>query len=91
MEEINSSKIVIQKSFSGSKGYIFIRKIFPDSKLVNTTLKYNKFKDDTLLFYIRDEQLYTLENNIIINSNDLIVAFTIAKNNQKIKEWLYEL
>ena len=91
MEEINSNKIVIQKSFCGSKAYIFIRKIFPDSKLIGATIKLQKRVDNTILFFIRDERLYGDLENIELQANDLIVAFSASQNSQQIKDWLYEL
>jgi len=91
MEEINSSKIVIQKSFCGSKGNVFIRKVFPNSQLINNNLKTPSNIEDIALFFIRDEQLYPFEESFIMLENDIIVIFSSTKNSQKIKDWIYEL
>jgi len=89
MEEINSTKIVIQKNFCGSKATIFIRKIFPDSKLINSTIKVANI-DGVAIFCIRDEKLYDLDE-VVLEIDDLIVAFATLNSSKKIKKWIYEL
>jgi len=89
MEEINSSKIVVQKNFCGSKASICIRKVFKNSELIGKNLKPINSKNSRL-FYIRDEILYIFKKDIILQNGDLIVLFS-TKNDNKEKNWLHEL
>ena len=90
MEEISSTGVVIQKAYCGSKANVFMRKIFPKSKLINKKIKPIKV-NNSKIFYIRDEMLYEFKEKIILQENDIIVAFVTLKNTPKIKQWIYEL
>ncbi len=90
MEEISSTGVVIQKWFCGSKATVFMRKIFPGSKLVNKRIKPIK-ADGAKLCYIRDEQLYLFGEKTVLFENDVIVAFAAAHKSAKIKQWIYGL
>ncbi len=90
IEEINSTNIVLQKFFCGSKGVIFIRKIFPNSPLIGKEIKAPK-RENIILFYIKNEILSPFEQSIKIEVDDSLVAFTTVKESQKIKDWMYGL
>ena len=90
MEHISSSGVVIQKSFCGAKAVVFMRKIFPNSKLINKKIKPIKTKNSNI-FYLRDEKLYPFNEKVILLENDSIVAFSKANESTKIKQWIYEL
>jgi len=90
MEEIGSSGVVIQKSYCGAKGVVFMRKIFPSSKLINKSIKPLSLKDASV-FYIRDNRMYSFHEKIILQENDLIVLFCASKSSAKAKVWIYEL
>jgi len=90
MEHISSSGVVIQKSFCGAKAIVFMRKIFPNSKLINKKIKPIKTQNSNI-FYLRDEELYPFDEKVILLENDSIVAFSKVKESAKIKQWIYEL
>ncbi|NPA66397.1 MAG: potassium transporter [Epsilonproteobacteria bacterium] len=90
MEEISSTNIVIQKWFCGSKAVVFMRKIFEDSPLVAKKIKPLSYPNVKIAF-IRDEQLYRMEEKIILKQNDIIVGFTTAQQSAKLKQWIYGL
>ncbi len=90
MEEISSTGVVIQKSFCGAKANVFMRKIFPNSALLNKKVKPLKL-DTTALFYMRDHTLYPFDTKIVLQEDDLLIAFTTQQYNSKIKQWIYEL
>lgn len=90
IEEINSSNVILQKSFCGLKGALFIRKIYADSPLIGKNIKPLRSKD-LLLYCIKDDILYPFEDIIILDEGDLIIAFSLYEVNQKVKEWLYGL
>ncbi len=90
MEEISSTNIVLQKFFCGSKGVMFVRKIFPYSKLINKEIK-APIRENTILFIIREDRLSPFEHNIKIESGDVLIAFSTAIESRNIKDWMYGL
>ncbi|SHO81097.1 Trk system potassium uptake protein TrkA [hydrothermal vent metagenome] len=74
MEEINSSDIILQKNFCGAKAIVYMRKIFPNSKLLGKKVKYLNMENINL-FYIRDKEIYKFKEKIILQKNDLIITF----------------
>jgi len=90
MEEIGSTGVVIQKSFCGAQATVFMRKIFPKSKLIHKMVKPINVVQSKI-FYIRDEILYPFKEKIALVEDDLILAFCVEKENQKVKQWIYEL
>ncbi len=90
LEEISSTGVVVQKWFCGSKATVFMRKIFPGSKLINKYIKPIKI-EGTRLCYIRDEQLYLFNDKTVLFENDVIVVFAVAEKSAKIKQWIYGL
>jgi len=81
MEEISSTGVVIQKSFCGAKGIVFMRRIFHNSKLINKKIKPLEI-EDVLVFYIRDGLLHRFDEKIILQEYDLIVSFSTQKLNR---------
>jgi len=90
MEEISSTGVVIQKSYCGAKAVVFMRKVFRSSGLVNKKIKPTSVKKSRL-FYMRDEKMYALNEKIILQEDDLIIAFSEMKESMKVKQWIYEL
>ena len=90
MEEISSTSVVIQKSFCGAKAVIFMRKIFAKSKLISSKVKPLSLKE-SLVFFLRNEQLHLFEEKLILEEGDLIVTFCTAKESTKVKQWIYGL
>jgi trk system potassium uptake protein TrkA len=90
IEHIGSTGVVIQKGFCGAKANVFMRRIFPSSKLINKTLKPPKTNHSSV-FYIRDEKIYPFREKVIIEENDIIIAFSIVSESPKVKHWIYGL
>ncbi|WP_457749653.1 NAD-binding protein [Sulfurimonas sp.] len=90
MEEISSTGVVIQKSYCGAQAVVFMRKVFPSSKLIGKSVRSLHVKD-SVLFYMRDNILHFFEKKVILQENDLIIAFSPVSKSAKIKEWIYEL
>jgi len=90
MEEISSTKVVIQKSFCGAKALVFMRKVFPNSHLCNKKIKPPKTQE-ALLFYLREKHLYSFHEKIFLQKDDVLIAFCTQKSSPKIKQWIYEL
>jgi len=90
IEEISSTGVVIQKSYCGAKAVIFMRKIFHTSKLVNKKIKPLSLKEAEV-FYIRDKQIYSLNEKIVLQEDDILIIFCATKTSTKAKQWIYEL
>jgi len=90
MEEVSSTGVVIQKSYCGAKAIIFMRKIFQSSGLVEKKIK-PLSTEKSALFYVRQETIYPLIEKIVLQENDLIIAFSPTKESTKVKQWIYEL
>jgi trk system potassium uptake protein TrkA len=90
MEEISSTGVVIKKRFCGGKGFVFMRKVFPNSKLIGKKIKPLKIKD-IKIYYIREDQIYLFDEKITLKEGDLIIAFSNIVYMEKIKLWIYEL
>jgi len=90
MEEISSTGVVIQKSFCGAKAVVFMRKVFENSHLIEKKIKPMK-SNNAALFYMRDEKMYVFNEKIIVEKDDLILAFCTTKESMKVKQWIYEL
>jgi trk system potassium uptake protein TrkA len=90
MEEVSSTGVVIQKSYCGAKAIIFMRKIFRSSGLVNKKVKPCPV-EKSKIFYMRNEQLFALDEKIILQEDDLVIAFCETRESAKVKQWIYEL
>ena len=90
MEHINSSSVVVEKSFCGGKGVVFMRKIFQHSTITNKKLKPLKNKNSNL-FYIREENLFTFDEKTIFLEDDIIVIFSNTKESEKMRQWIHGL
>ena len=90
MEEISSTGVVIQKSFCGAKAVVFMRKVFMKSKLISSKVKPLAVKE-SLIFFLRNEHLHLFDEKLILEENDLIIAFCSAKESTRVKQWIYGL
>ena len=90
MEEVSSTGVVIQKSYCGAKAIIFMRKIFQSSGLVDKKIK-SLSTEKSALFYMRQNIVYPLTEKMILQENDLIIAFSPTKESTKVKQWIYGL
>lgn len=90
MEDISSTGVVIQKSFCGAMGTVFLRRIFArDSGVVK---KINPLHlSNTKLFIVRENSLELLQEKKELQADDLLLAFSGTDENTKVKQWIYEL
>jgi len=91
IEKINSNNIVSERKFCGGKGEIYMRKIFPNSKLIGKKIKTIKL-DSTLFFLIRDKNLINLhQNQEVFEDEDILLTVTSKQNANSIQKWINEL
>jgi trk system potassium uptake protein TrkA len=90
MDNISSSSIVSVQRFCGGLAVMFIRKIYPNSKLISFTLKAPKFHKFHI-YQIRDKQIFQVEDFKPLIENDTIVLFGAVENEEEMHKWIYSL
>jgi trk system potassium uptake protein TrkA len=90
IEEVGSTKVVIQKHFCGAKAAVLMRKISYTPHLLQKKVSPLKVKE-SLIFYMKDEQLYPFDKKILMSECDIIIAFCAINETSKVKQWLNEL
>ena len=90
VEEISSTRVILQKSYCGAKAMIFMRKIFSFSKLIGKSI--NKIQiENSIFLLVRNNEILILNEDINLQEDDVIVVFASAKQANKVKTWIYEL
>ncbi len=89
LEAIDSSSVVIQKSYCGAKATLFMRKVFYTSGLVGKKIK--PINADATFLLIRNSQIIELTTKVVLEVDDTIVAFATSQASPKVKQWMYEL
>jgi len=89
IEHINSSNVIIEKYFCGGKGVIFLRKIYEKSRLLGRQISLPKI-EGALFYLIKNNKIESIQN-CEITKNSAIVAVCIKEQEEKIRQWLYEL
>jgi trk system potassium uptake protein TrkA len=90
LEKIASSAIVTQRLFCGGAAVMFMRKIYPDSALVNKKISTCK-AEQVVSWVIRESYLIPLEKAGRIEAGDSIVAFGKIDDMDEIQRWIYTL
>jgi trk system potassium uptake protein TrkA len=90
LERIYSSGVVMERKYCGGKGTIFMRKIFPGSKLAGKTVK-PLAKPDTALFLVRGERSSRFVAPEALAEGDVIAAFVTEEAAPAVKAWIYGL
>jgi len=90
MEEINPTGIILEKRFCGAKAIVYMRKLISTSRHINKKVK-SLDGDNIQILYIRDNILIPFVDKLIIEENDIIMAFCSKDMSEKVKRWIYEL
>ena len=90
MEEISSTGVVIQKSFCGASGTVFLRRIFLSASTQEKKIKPLKLSN-AKVFIMRAGELHLLQEKTLLRADDLVVAFSGVSESAKVKQWIYEL
>ncbi len=90
MEDISSTGVVVRKSFCGAKAVMYMRKVFANSKLISKKIKPLKQNSSTV-FLMREEKLYSLDEKTLLMQDDLVIAFCVIKESERVQQWIYEL
>ncbi len=90
IEEIHSTGVVVQKSFCGAMGSVFMRRVIDASPLNGKIIKPLKLSNSKL-FLMRAGSLQRISEKIVLQQSDLVIAFSASSEGAKVKQWIYEL
>ncbi len=88
LERINSSDVAIKRIFCGGRGIVYMRKIYPESKLIGLHIKVLKFRDNLLTYLIRNGEIIHCEDSIVCEEGDVIALFCDEESEDEAKRWL---
>jgi len=90
LEKTASSSIITQRHFCGARAVLFMRKIYPNSKLIGNKIRLIEIKG-VLAFVIRENIILSKEEMQEYRESDIIVAFSHVASEEKIQQWIYTL
>jgi len=90
LEKISSSSIVTQRHFCGGQGVMFMRKIYPNSKLIGT-ISQKMHICNVVLLLLREEKLHVFSEIGAFVQGDILLAFGDIENKEEIQQWIYTL
>ncbi|BCD68527.1 NAD-binding protein [Nitratiruptor sp. YY09-18] len=90
LEKIASSLVISERHYCGGRGTIFMRKIFPNSHLIDQKIKPLAL-DDARFYIIRDGEIKPLEQKTTLKALDVIAVFSKSYLEERIKKWIYTL
>jgi len=90
LEKTASSSIITQRHFCGGRAVLFMRKIYPNSKLIGNKIRLIETKG-VLAFVIRENIIVSKEEMQEYRELDIIVAFSHVDSEEKIQQWIYTL
>jgi trk system potassium uptake protein TrkA len=80
LEDIDSQFLIYERFFLGSKGKIFIKKIFNPVKITPP-------KEYAKILIVRDNEIYVIKEEFLAKENDLVIEFNFSGN----KTWIENL
>ncbi|BAF70845.1 NAD-binding protein [Nitratiruptor sp. SB155-2] len=90
LKKIASSAVITERHYCGGRGTIFMRKIFPNSPLIDKKIKPLQ-QEDILSFIIRNSVIHPLKQKTTLKALDVIVVFSKSYLEEKVKKWIYTL
>jgi len=90
LESITSNKIINEKHFCGGRGVVLIRKIFKDACVIDKRVNLPK-KDDTIYILIREGEVLSPKNEVVLKESDILVLFSYTKNEESLRNWISNL
>ena len=90
LEKISSSSIVTQRHFCGGRGVLFMRKVYPNSELIDKSIKNIKI-ENIIVLLLREEKVYNFSYIGDLKQGDILVAFGTFEQKEEIEQWIYTL
>lgn len=91
LESITTSKVIVTKHFCGSSGVIYIRRINPDSTLIDKNIKPFEHLACTCIIQRQKEMIPMETAYDAIHSGDIIIVFCLAEIEEKVQKWIHNL
>lgn len=91
IERIHSSRVLTERKYGGGQAALLLRKIFPASVLIGSSVKPKEGRKGTLLFLVRGEQLIPWKEAIVLEEGDVLAAFALEEDLERVENWLYGL
>ena len=91
IERIHSSRVLTERKYGGGQAALLLRKIFPASVLIGTSVKPKEGRKGTLLFLVRGERLIPWKEAIVVEEGDILAAFALEEDLERVENWLYGL
>ena len=86
IEKIGSSSIVNSRLFCGGSAVSLTRTIYPHSSLIGKAVTPYTNRE-CLSLYLRNGRMSLFNEPVVAQNGDLIMAFTIASEEEKVKKW----
>jgi len=90
LEKISSSSIVKQRKYCGGKGVLMSRKIYKNSPLLDTFIRPLDLQN-SCSFVLRDEKIEDFDKKIEAQEGDVILAFGVDEDIDRIEKWINSL
>ena len=90
IEKIVSSSIVNERLFCGGSAISLTRTVYPHSKLIGKKIIAYSGRE-CLSLHLRNGIMTLFQHPVEVQSGDLIMAFTTASEEEKVKKWIYAL
>jgi len=90
LEKIDSSNVIVEKHYCGGRGKVFMRRIFPNSRLIGKVIKPIRV-DDAVFLFVRSHLIKKFDQKIVLEKDDIIVVFLTLSLEAKVKKWIYNL
>ncbi len=90
LERIASNSIINENHFCGEKAIMFLRKIYPNSSLIDKKIKSLNLKE-ILIYQLRDAKLYDKEQLMALKEDDTVIVFGKTEDEEEIQRWIYSL
>ena len=90
LEKISSSSIVTQRHYCGGMGVLFMRKVYPNSKLIDKPIKPKDIKNTKILI-TRDDTIYDAKELNSFKQDDIIVVAGDISKQEEMQKWIYSL
>lgn len=91
LEGIYSSRVVSGRKFCGGKALVLMRKIFPNSKLLEQRIKPYDKREKAIVMLLRGEEILPLHDKCALQVDDVIAVFCELESEEPIRNWINNL
>ena len=89
LEKIRSSQIVTEKNYCGGRGRVYMHRILEGSNMVGQTVHILQSKTNLSIYLIRDNEITPCSEDIVCQTDDIIVAFCTSEYEDTVEKWMH--